>query len=381
MAVPPVRADDVSPLSMQSNSQDLEVSNYENPRDDMMWKGDASWDRKAYEDDTGLGRDNYQRITGAIPVRSKPGFLSIRRALISAVVTIFALVMITQVYHSFSADPVFIQSTEAKGDGYQRGFFLRIYTQMCKWIRPCSSTDHQGFATAGKHGAETEKAQILGGANSFWRSGKSDPESWSKEEEKLREIPDYVIDYAPYVHLFSGEQFWPCDIAEHLIHTTPHLNYTPIVAESDHPTLSDLDKFNEWGRFVYLQSDDNVEERPEWLGGKANIPGDPDSTDNGSGAAGGRSDAPTVLIVVDKGDGVVDAFWFYFYSYNLGLKVFNVRFGNHVGDWEHMMVRFHHGKPKAVYFSEHNFGAAYTYNAVEKIGKRVGCFDASVIPH
>jgi len=77
-----------------------------------------------------------------------------------------------------------------------------------------------------------------------------------------------------------------------------------------------------------------------------------------------------VLVVIEKDNGVVDAFFFFFYSYNLGNKVFNVRFGNHVGDWEHTVVRFQHGKPKAVFFSEHSFGEAYTYDALEKIGKR-----------
>jgi hypothetical protein len=283
---------------------------------------------------------------------------------------------------------------------------------------------------------------------SFWTSGKSRPEDWSDDERVLREIPQYVMDYAPYVYLYSGEQFWPGDIAEHLIHTTPHLNYTPLQASTDHPTLEDLNDLNKWGRFVYLQSDDNVEERPEWLGGETNIPdrpggpdgeakaepyaewdgridgelpdeerekwyeaGEGDTVDKGgkrpaprpSGSPavvpvktpegeelvdeedsrpealrklgkrviGGRSDAPAVLVVVDKGDGVVDAFWFFFYSYNLGNMVLNVRFGNHVGDWEHTVVRFHNGKPKALFFSEHSFGEAYSYEAVEKIGKRV----------
>ena len=35
------------------------------------------------------------------------------------------------------------------------------------------------------------------------------------------------------------------------------------------------------------------------------------------------------------------------------------------------MVRFQHGKPKAIYLSEHNFGSAYSYEAIEKLGKRV----------
>ncbi|KAF2102176.1 hypothetical protein NA57DRAFT_64752 [Rhizodiscina lignyota] len=293
-----------------------------------------------------------------------------------------------------------------------------------------------------------------------------DPSKWTPEDRILREIPRYVLDHAPYVHLYSGEEFWPSDIAEHLIHTTPRVNYTPIDEQWQHPNLSNLWKLNYWGRSVYLQSDDNVEERPGWLGSKENIPArpkrKPEDLDDGewfqgkmypwqsnlkealkggdkflkmgfgdlkfkggdrknppgvyppgqwehpfpepgpprrdgykselrkrqnksefreqwkpSHRLGGRSDAPAVLIVVDKGHGVVDAFWFFFYSYNLGNTVFNVRFGNHVGDWEHTMVRFYNGVPKLVFFSEHAGGEAYTYDAVERFGKRPVAYSAT----
>ena len=75
--------------------------------------------------------------------------------------------------------------------------------------------------------------------------------------------------------------------------------------------------------------------------------------------------------IVDKGHGILDAFWFYFYSYNLGTTVLNIRFGNHIGDWEHSLIRFYNGVPKAIFFSAHSGGTAYTYNAVEK-GKGPG---------
>jgi hypothetical protein len=257
----------------------------------------------------------------------------------------------------------------------------------------------------------------------FWTSGMSDPATWSDKERLLRKVPKYVIDHAPYVHLFSKEEFWPCDMPSHLTHTTPHVNYTIVPPKWQHQNLSTLGLLNKkFGRHVFLKSNDNVEERPDWLGGSSNIPeiprkypgeeerhfpgrriplpwipedpdmdkwwragdGNVDSSDSESEhepavdlrrheqrSAGGRSDAPAVLVVVDKGHGVVDAFWFYFYSYNLGNKVFNVRFGNHIGDWEHTLIRFHNGKPKAIFFSEHNLGAAYSWEAVEKIGKRV----------
>lgn len=275
-----------------------------------------------------------------------------------------------------------------------------------------------------------------------WNEGDDRPEDWTDDELILREIPHYVLEYAPLVHLYSEEQFWPCDIAEHLYHITPTLNYTALQPQWQHPTLQDLSDLNEWeyGRWVFLTSNDNVEERPEWLEGERNIPKVPldveqESTDTSSPVyfpgrtfsgelkesynhlkewyqsaheqddpvppespsedafhtelkraaddqtpliqlRGGRSNAPAVLITVNKGHGIVDAFWFFFYSFNLGNSVFNVRFGNHVGDWEHNAIRFHHGKPKAVFFSEHNFGSAYSYDAVEKIGKRPVIYSA-----
>lgn len=326
----------------------------------------------------------------------------------------------------------------------------------CDWFGRCglahlNETPRTSTPGAQKGINQDEEGKI--NLTDFWNDAQNIPDGWETQEE--REIPRYVLDHAPLIHLFSGEQYWPCDMAEHLIHTTPHLNYTSLQATDDHPTIANLGKLNQWGRFVYLQSDDNVEDHPDWLGGETNIPTAPtygyekgkeegkekpsdfeegrkDGKPNGrqvdfgdtrgrgglqsvttpSGhpvptiaregeelmtaderwqaelrnkkrrwagkkVVGGRSDAPAVLIVVPKGNGVVDAFWMFFYSYNLGNAVFNVRFGNHVGDWEHTAVRFQHGKPKAVFFSEHSFGEAYTWDAVEKSGKRPIGFSAT----
>ena len=247
--------------------------------------------------------------------------------------------------------------------------------QVRKWLGSCGPEASKGETDFTSNIADEQT--ILEDEEYSW---KLDPIDLVNESDIIRDIPGYVLEYAPLVHLFSGEEFWPSDIAEHLTHVTPNLNYTPIQAKSINPNLTNLDKLNEYshGRYVYLKSDDNVEERPEWLASKRNIPNTSARGDIKSLRANqrendqpGRSDAPAVLIVINKGNGIVDAFWFYFYSYNLGNIVLNIRFGNHVGDWEHSLVRFQNGKPKVVFFSEHNFGSAYSYEAVEKIGKRV----------
>ena len=323
----------------------------------------------------------------------------------------------------------------------------------CGWFGVCGVT-HWRSRMHLKDFVDHEKSEHLYSPkdpHAGWTEGKNNPADWSDDERVMRQVPQYVLDYAPLVHLYSGEQFWPCDIADHLEHITPRLNYTTI--QEQRPSLTDLDELNEWngGRFVFLTSDDNPEQVPEWLSGEKNIPDNSDEKGNistepvdsphwdfevdgevlddiarkegwyeagegasiesdiesgvkfpvkhghqvpgepteegrlhddsrirdrqtlsGRGLEGGRSDAPAVLVVVEKGNGIVDAFWFFFYSFNLGNVVLNIRFGNHVGDWEHTLVRFQHGKPKAMFFSEHNFGSAYSYEAVEKIGKRVG---------
>ncbi|KAI9926636.1 hypothetical protein ASPWEDRAFT_55229 [Aspergillus wentii DTO 134E9] len=321
--------------------------------------------------------------------------------------------------------------------------------KVCRWFGLCGASHFRPVSDRFGHrkiaAEREEEAPPLW--QSYWSSGQNGPGQWDDAERARREIPDYVFQYAPLVHLFSNEQFWPTDIAEHLFHTTPMLNYTPIQPQKVHPTLDDLSELNQWNRArnVFLTSTDNVEDRPSWLEGDKNIPvsatdgteeswadwdgrvdgdipgdtdedrakwydtdqplrtqadSDPsDDEDSQPGnpfsdedleelrrrygghriqvqKTGGRSDAPAVLVVIDKGNGIIDAFWFYFYSFNLGNAVLNVRFGNHVGDWEHCLVRFHHGKPKALFFSAHSAGEAYSYEAVEKIGERPVIYSA-----
>lgn len=47
-------------------------------------------------------------------------------------------------------------------------------------------------------------------------------------------------------------------------------------------------------------------------------------------------------------------------------RVLGTSFGNHVGDWEHTMIRFQDGTPQAIYLSQHDSGIAYTWDAIIK---------------
>lgn len=270
----------------------------------------------------------------------------------------------------------------------------------------------------------------------------SDKDRLHKKAKNLDEVPEYVLKHAPLVHLYSKEHFWPSDIAEHVRHMAPFVGDDP-VNMTEPVSLANMYELNHVPGFVFLTSQDDVEQRPEWLSndvGKPNpytedeedgvkvdpadgrnvheggespsyedttwwdisqdtplrrisapqdnerrdmlsklrrrlfLSGDhpqkpfppPPDTPGHKPDASGYSAAPAVLVVVDKGSGIVDAFWFFFYSYNLGQTVLEMRFGNHVGDWEHCMVRFENGVPRAMFLSEHAGGQAYAWAALEK---------------
>lgn len=287
------------------------------------------------------------------------------------------------------------------------------------------------------------RSSSTGGRTSTWEDLGKRASIVDERGRELDDIPDYVLRNAPLVHLYSGENFWPSDIAEHVKHMTPCVDKEP-VNMSEPLSLANMYDLAGAPGFVFLTSKDDVETRPEWLsshdgkpklfdedgdqkvdpagrheGDDEKMPSSEDTTwfsvdkDHPlhrisdprsrsfsppamlsklarravlSGAdehpqkpfpappdtpghkpdASGYSRAPAVLVLVDKGSGVLDAFWFFFYSYNLGQTVLNMRFGNHVGDWEHCMVRFENGVPRAMFLSEHEGGQAYAWAALEK---------------
>ena len=141
-----------------------------------------------------------------------------------------------------------------------------------------------------------------------------------------------------------------------LAHSRSWLNYTAIEPQPAVLDLHNMNLANEHA--VYITAKDDPSLDPDWMLSEYGRPRD------------GYSQSTSIIVVVPKGD-VVDAFYFYFYSFNLGNAVLLRRYGNHVGDWEHSLVRFRNGIPEAVYCSEHAFGSAYKYACLEHEGVRV----------
>ena len=166
--------------------------------------------------------------------------------------------------------------------------------------------------------------------------------------------------------LHSQDPYFPSDIGAQLAHTQPKTNFAAVQGVQSSLTLDNLASLNALGgSSIYLTSVDDITTNPAWLKGVK-----PDANGKTNEAIS------TAIIVNDHGAGNVDAFYMYFYAYNLGPPVFGQEIGDHVGDWEHTMVRFKNGVPQAVWYSQHAYGEAFTYAAVEKLGIRPVAYSA-----
>lgn len=143
---------------------------------------------------------------------------------------------------------------------------------------------------------------------------------------------------APLVWLHSDDPFRPSDILQHVRHTKPMVSGQPVAGlpELDLDNLALLNEIFHYAPIALTAADD-ITTLPNWLLGET-----PDKL--------GRLQNATscVVILVDKGTSYMDAFYFYFYSYDQGANITQVlppmnrliedtehgmHFGDHVGDW------------------------------------------------
>ncbi|KAI0994522.1 hypothetical protein K3495_g13660, partial [Podosphaera aphanis] len=191
-----------------------------------------------------------------------------------------------------------------------------------------------------------------------------DTSAASNFNSSLKEIPRYVIDFAPFVWLDEKETFYPSDIETHLKNSAAYVDFTPVEPPPE-LSLHKLDALNQIDGTVFLTIKEPIERNPKFLEGTV-----PDENRETKGATS------CVVIVTDHGDGIVDAFYMYFYSFNQGNKIISKELGNHVGDWEHNMIRFKDERPESLWYSQHADGQAFLYSAVEKMGVRPVAYSA-----
>ena len=152
-------------------------------------------------------------------------------------------------------------------------------------------------------------------------------------------ILDSVIrDFSPLVYLHSEEQFFPSDIDFFLNHMNIEEEYMFTKEPLECEACTNLDFFK------------------------------------GINPASSPTGVPVFALVVEKPQNITDVFYFYFYPFNLGkivciglvykgncLGEYSL-YGNHVGDWEHVTVRFQNGKPIKMYYSIHDSGIEIPWN-------------------
>jgi hypothetical protein len=183
-------------------------------------------------------------------------------------------------------------------------------------------------------------------------------------------VPSFAIDYAPLVYLFAGENYNPADIGAQLPpNTIPEVNFTRYASAPDPLTLNNLGELPSSVSLSSANDFTNFSSQPSFLKGVQ-----PSST-------GQTGDAVSCAIIVNDHasatdpalKNVTDVFYMYFYAFDYGGDYFGFNVGNHVGDWEHTMVRFVNATPSAIWFSQHSNGEAFTYAATQKggDGKRV----------
>lgn len=113
-------------------------------------------------------------------------------------------------------------------------------------------------------------------------------------------------------------------MAAHVLNTHPTLNFTSVKDATEPLTLDNLNDLNDFGgESVYLTSTTLLTDLPKYLKGKK-----PNKktlqTENA---------VSCVIALANKEDGILDAFYIYFYTFNEGPTAFGHRVGNHLGDW------------------------------------------------
>ena len=178
------------------------------------------------------------------------------------------------------------------------------------------------------------------------------------------EIHNTVSWWAPVIKFHSQEEYYPSSVEFALD------NFVQVTMRyyGNHKGPSRDPQFNEPIRLLSLE-EEGVEQPTD------------DPIIRGQKDLIAKNGVPVYAFWIKK-EAYVDIAYFVFYPYNLGKKVLGRRYGNHVGDWEHITIRMipdHPGfkgkrmnpnpsglVPSQIYFSSHADGTLKDWNDVLK---------------
>lgn len=109
---------------------------------------------------------------------------------------------------------------------------------------------------------------------------------------------------APLIWTHSEDLYQPSDIATQVANTVPQIKYKPVEGAPSPLTLDNLDALNALGGAdIFLTSKEGIRALPAWFQGvRPNADG---KTEEAISSA---------IVVTERGDGIVDAFYFYFHA-------------------------------------------------------------------
>lgn len=159
-------------------------------------------------------------------------------------------------------------------------------------------------------------------------------------EARSADWPTLARTFAPYVRMHSKEQFFPSDVEYHFANTTLSADKRYLLAQLECDICTNQ-------RFLYGKNPASTAVPMYAFVLQKPVPA--------GGADGVRPGAP-----------VVDVVYWLFFPYQRGKYVNPILwdttwYGNHVGDWEHITIRFVNRYPYRVFLSAHAGGETFAF--------------------
>lgn len=130
-----------------------------------------------------------------------------RKPAIAAAGTFFGLFSFSQIYQNVLFESLTPSDERADEAAWVASSHSWVDRKACDWFGLCglAHLDKAQWTTKAQERKTVDTGNsVKVNLTDFWQDARSLPDDWEAQEE--REIPQYVLDHAPLIHLFSGEE-------------------------------------------------------------------------------------------------------------------------------------------------------------------------------